>query len=258
MYYLDRLINQWAVQYNVAVIVGIHAAKGSQNGNDHSAPTNPGNIYWDKYQENIANTIEVARFLADRYRYAPAFLGLELINEPTNVDTTKLKQYYTTAYNVIRATGNDCILVVSPLLSEQNEGSAGNWENFPLLSHVWLDWHKYLIWGFDGQTASWLMNQGVAEIASEISKWTGNPLLIGEWSLASPGSAVFTDTTLKQYANNMINTLNVVKGGWTFWTWKQGNGGPRGNGQGGWCFRDLLRDCIVNPKWWDSKSTKCL
>jgi glucan 1,3-beta-glucosidase len=64
--YLDLLIDQWAVlKYNVAVLVGIHAVKGSQNGKDHSAPSNPGNINWEKYQENIDNTVEGARFLAD-------------------------------------------------------------------------------------------------------------------------------------------------------------------------------------------------
>ena len=151
MAYLDRLINQWAVKYNVAVLVDIHSAKGSQNGNDHSAPPNPGNVYWDKYQENIDNTVEVARFLADRYRNSVAFLGIELLNEPSNaLNADKLKQYYISAYNVIRNTGNGCVLVTSPILQEQNVGTASNWENFmppPTYQNVWHDWHKYLIRG---------------------------------------------------------------------------------------------------------------
>ena len=101
------------------------------------------------------------------------------------------------------------------------------------------------------------MNQGVQLIANDISKWNGNWLLMGEWSLASPGSATFTDATLKQYFVNMFNTMNTMHSGWTYWTWKQGSGGPRGNGEGAWCLRDLLRDCVVNPKLWDSTSTKC-
>lgn len=229
---MDRLINEWALKYNVAVLVDIHGAKGSQNGNDHSAPSNPGNIYWDKYQENIDNTVEVARFLAARYQNAPAFLGVELLNEPTNVDANKLKQYYTTAWDVIRATGNDCILVTSPILYEQNAGTANNWENFLRQPNVWHDWHKYLIWGYEGQTANWIMNQGVNGVASEINAWTGNPLMMGEWCLAAPDSAVFTDVTLTQYANNYITAISAMKGGWTFWTWKQGNGGARPNGAG--------------------------
>jgi len=259
LFYLDRLINEWAVKYNVAVLVDIHAAKGSQNGNDHSAPTNPGNIYWDSYQENIDNTVEVARFLAARYRNAPAFLGVELLNEPTNVNADKLKQYYITAYDAIRSTGNDCILVTSPILWEQNPGTGNNWENFmrePQYTNVWMDWHKYLIWGYEGQTADWIMNQGVNGVASDINSWTGNPLMMGEWCMAAPDSAVFTDTTLTQYANNYINAINAMKGGWTMWTWKQGSY-PRPNGGGGWSMRDLLRDCIINPKLWDPTNNKC-
>ena len=196
----------------------------------------------------------MARFFADRYRDAPAFLGLSLLNEPTSVNASKLQQYYTTAHDAIRETGNDCILVISPILWEQNSGTSNQWENFMRQSHVWHDWHKYLIWGFEGKTADWIMNQGVKDIATDIAKWSGNPLLMGEWSLASTESAKFTDATLKQYANNMISKLTALNGGWTFWTWKQGNGGHRGNGQGGWCLKDLLRDCIVNPKLWDNSS----
>jgi len=250
--YLDRLINTWAIKYNVAVLVGIHSAKGSQNGDDHSAPPVPGTIYWDKYQENIDNTVEVARFLANRYKNVPSFLGVELLNEP-KCDTGKLKQFYTTAYNAIRATGNNCLLITSPLLWEQNQGTANNWENFLRAPNVWHDFHKYLIWGFDGKSADWLMNQGVQTVAGDITAWTGNPLIIGEWSLAAPGSATFTDATLKQYATNMITKGLGAASGWTFWTWKQGYG-SRGNG---WCMRDLFRDCFINPKLWDPTSTKC-
>ncbi len=97
------------------------------------------------------------------------------------------------------------------------------------------------------------MNQGVQTVAGDITSWTGNPLIIGEWSLAAPGSATFTDATLKQYATNMITKGLGAAAGWTFWTWKQGYG-SRGNG---WCMRDLFRDCFINPKLWDPTSTKC-
>jgi glucan 1,3-beta-glucosidase len=59
--YLDRLVKEWARTYNVAVLVCIHAAKGSQNGRDHSAAPDIGKTYWDKYPENVAHTIEVRK-----------------------------------------------------------------------------------------------------------------------------------------------------------------------------------------------------
>lgn len=47
--HLDNLIKHWANKYNVAVFISFHAAKGSQNGMDHSAPTDPGKSYWGSY-----------------------------------------------------------------------------------------------------------------------------------------------------------------------------------------------------------------
>nr|CAH0109555.1 unnamed protein product [Daphnia galeata] len=260
LYYLDRLVKEWAMKYNVAVLICIHAAKGSQNGNDHSSPPDPGQVYWSQYPENIDNTIEVARFLASRYRYTPSFLGVELLNEPTSVDVAKLKDYYIRAYDAIRKTGNDCILVTSPILWEQNPGTSSDWENFmpsPTYTNMWHDWHKYLIWGYEGQSADWIMTEGVALIAADIAKWTGAPLVMGEWCLAAPSSATFTDETLKQYANNYITMMEAMKGGWTMWTWKQEWGNPRPDGQGGWSMKDLINDCIIDPKLWDSSSTLC-
>ena len=78
--YLDLLIRDWAQNHNVAVLVSLHAAKGSQNGADHSSPPSPGHAFWSQYTENVANTIEVARFLADRYRHDNAFLGIGLFH----------------------------------------------------------------------------------------------------------------------------------------------------------------------------------
>ena len=98
-------------------MISIHAAKGSQNGNDHSAAPDPGKTYWAQYPENVRNTVDFAVFLADRYRYDPAFLGIGLLNEPTgSTDEPTLKAYYETAIKEIRGTGNDCILSISPLL----------------------------------------------------------------------------------------------------------------------------------------------
>lgn len=251
LFYLDRLIRDWALKHNVSVLVDIHAAKGSQNGMDHSAPPDYNQAYWSQYQENIDNTVELATVLAERYRNDPAFLGIELMNEPNGVDINKLKEYYLKVNDLVRFVGNDCFLVNSPILTQQNQGTAGNWENFtpvPPYTKMWHDWHKYLIWGFEGQSAEWIITEGVATVQNDLARWTGNDIIMGEWCLAS--NAKFTDDLLKQYATNMFNTLRACKAGWTFWTWKQGDGSPRGDGEGGWSFRDLLRDRIVTPSMW--------
>ena len=69
---------------------------------------------------------------------------------------------------------------------------------------AWHDWHKYLTLGFEGQTADWIMNNGVDLIASDITRRTGVPLIMSEWSVASSKSAKFTDDTPMKYAKNKI------------------------------------------------------
>lgn len=44
--YLDTLINCWAVQYNVSVMISLHAHQGSQNGYEYSAPTGKDVVSW--------------------------------------------------------------------------------------------------------------------------------------------------------------------------------------------------------------------
>ncbi|CAF1391167.1 unnamed protein product [Didymodactylos carnosus] len=82
--YLDKAIKQWAPKYNLLVLISMHAAKGSQNGQDHSSPSSPGNTYWSNYPENVQNTLDNVEFLARRYNNDASFLGISLLNEPSD------------------------------------------------------------------------------------------------------------------------------------------------------------------------------
>lgn len=195
-----------------------------------------------------------ARFIADRYQNSPAFLGLDLLNEPTGLDPAKMKSYYNQVHSVIRETENDCILVAAPLLYEQQPGEPNNWELLtpsPDYFNAWQDWHLYLIWGFEGKSPDYLMTNGVATIKDSIDKWNGTAsLLVGECSFAYIAGTKFTDAQLTQYGINLFGALEKASAGWIYWTWKEGNDAPRANGDGDWCMRCLLRDKIINPSMW--------
>lgn len=90
--YLDRAIREWAPKYGILVIISLHAAKGSQNGNDHSSPQNPGNSYWSGYQENVRNTLDAVEWLARRYSNDLSFLGIGLLNEPAGKTKAKINK----------------------------------------------------------------------------------------------------------------------------------------------------------------------
>ncbi len=79
----------------------IHAAPGSQSGNQDTAPPdNTGNIYWDKYAANPAQTADSIELYAQRYANEPALLGFCLLNEPGhqtssgNINIGTIQAYY--------------------------------------------------------------------------------------------------------------------------------------------------------------------
>ncbi|KNA10970.1 hypothetical protein SOVF_139380 [Spinacia oleracea] len=53
-------------KYGIQVITDLHAAPGSQNGNEHSA-TRDGSLDWGKTDETVQQSVDVIDFLASRY-----------------------------------------------------------------------------------------------------------------------------------------------------------------------------------------------
>nr|CCA15861.1 unnamed protein product [Albugo laibachii Nc14] len=247
LFFLDQLINVWCLEHEIAVIVDIHAARGSQNGMEHSAPPTPGVCYWSDYPENIEDTVHVAEFLSSRYRNSPAFLGLGLLNEPNYpLDPIKTKDYYLQAYKKIRSSGNDCILIVSPMLSEQNpphlENFMGSNENY---YNVWVDWHPYFIWGYEKCSNKEIL-QAIEQYRKTVNKWKGNRLFFGEWSLGAPGCIGNDRKKLKEFADAQMRAFNnrMTAAGWTFWTWKHSS--DTQPDPCGWSMRQLLREEILH------------
>lgn len=238
--YLDMLIRDWANKYNVAVLISFHAVKGSQSGMDHSSPPDPGKSYWGLYKENVDNAIAVNNFLAERYKNEPAFLGIGMLNEPSGSTTnTVLKDYYTRSYDVIRRH-TSAYVTHAPLLYEQ--GPNNGWSGFfspPLYYNCLHEWHKYLIWGFEGWSEERLMSEGINLLKNELSSWKGNWLFIGEFSVAAPQP--FWDTNkFRKYAKDYFEAMNIAYGGWTYWSWRVS--GDTNPGRSSWSMRNLIRN----------------
>ncbi|CAG2177526.1 unnamed protein product, partial [Oppiella nova] len=92
--YIDKVFD-WGQKYGIGILLGMHAAPGSQNGQDHSSPTQyPGQINWDKSDSNIGQTVDSMELYAKRYGSKPALFGFYLLNEPAHINITKLQDYY--------------------------------------------------------------------------------------------------------------------------------------------------------------------
>ncbi|TMW66883.1 hypothetical protein Poli38472_011999 [Pythium oligandrum] len=243
--YLDVLIKDWAVKHNVAVLVSIHGAKGSQNGADHSAPVEPGKCYWSKFKENVDNTINMAKFLGDRYKDEVAFLGIGLLNEPNgDTDEKVLNQYYEDAYKAVRASGNDCILTIMPLLYKQDAENLNGFMEAPAYKNVWVEWHPYFIWGYAGQEADEIVSKSISkDFQEKLNKWNNRPnsnkLFFGEWSLANTGQFPNGDSPdFERWTQAQSTVMDQAKGGWTYWSWRLYGDET---GFNAWSMRSVLR-----------------
>lgn len=241
--YLDTLINVWAVKYNVAVMVSLHAHKGSQNGMDHSAPVKMWKVEWSDDLTNVQSSLRYATFIAHRYKNSPAFLGLNLMNEPTKgVDYPVLLQYYKDAYKAIREDGNDCIIVTSPWLQDQGPPTMADFMPCPTYYNVWHEYHAYYKWGWEHVPMESVFEQAANYGNSHILPWTGNPLFMGEWSLATADEAAMTDDLLKKFAQVQMKVLESAPAGWAFWAWRHDDENKMTSG---WSMRQLLRKGII-------------
>ncbi|OQR81974.1 hypothetical protein THRCLA_11246 [Thraustotheca clavata] len=221
--YLDKAF-RWARRSQLKVLVGIHAAMGSQNGDQHSAPPVSGKIQWFDKQEYVDNTLDVVEFIVRRYQNHPAFLGIGLLNEPQHSnDATKfatLKKYYEDAHKLIRQNlHSDCIITFSNAYNEKTEYQQV-WQSFLKNDpNVWAEVHKYYIWGFEGQTFDQIKQYVQGHEAQWIKSWPGAELYVGEWSLANHEATFnLTDSQKQEYADIMTTVFQPTH--WSYWTWK--------------------------------------
>lgn len=230
--YLDWAF-EMAEKYRLYVLLDLHGAKGSQNGNDHSGRVEAGSLFFD--QSNRHETISVIRALADRYKSSPSLWGIELLNEPKiNVLTYfQLRNFYRKAYGETVNTAYPGTYVVFSdafmprLLSGMLRLKAG----YPLAMDI--HWYQF------GKTEleKYLSSLGnrpktIADLQRK------QPVIIGEWS------GMLSHETLIGYSNSdktELQRLHIERqlaayeraAGWFYWTYKTEE-------KGIWNFRHLV------------------
>ena len=147
---IDAFI-QKAKKYHLAVVLDLHGAFGTQNGNDHSIDSRNYDYLWDKGEVGKAfreKTLTTWKTLAERYKDETNILGFDLLNEPAgddssvdNTTTTGKVQwdYYDELYKTIRSIDPDHILIMESCWNGENLPSPGTygWKN------VVYEFHHY-------------------------------------------------------------------------------------------------------------------
>lgn len=226
-----------AEKYNLKVLLDLHGAPGSQNGNDHSGRV--GAADWYRVTQFRERTIEVCEQLARRYRDSTAFWGLELLNEPRVLPfQLKLRSFYRRAFRRVsqivrpgtRIVMNDAF--TPRLMSTVTWGLRArpvaldiHWYHFTAVAfkYIPLDWYWRLV-GWHGRLIKRLRR--------------GRGIVIGEWSGVIAGEVLAKFPVSEHHEiqrRNIERQLDAYKhaDAWCYWTYKT-------EAPGIWNFRSLV------------------
>ena len=234
----------WAVRmaekYDLKVLICMHGAKGSQNGNDHSGRKGP--ALWYASNANRATTRDVLVRLTARYADKPHVWGIELLNEPkVGLFQWKLRRFYRQSYRAIQAVGRPGLRVVysdafSPRLMS---GALRADRSFPIvLDHHW--YHGFFPDWFQARLPfaayEWYMRHVRQPMLERISK--AQPVIVGEWNGVIGGGKLNRYPQPEHAAIvrwHIALQVAVYRNleGWFYWNYKHQDGGV-------FDFRDMV------------------
>lgn len=242
----------WAVRmakkYSIEVLICLHGAPGSQNGHDHSG--NKGEARWHDEPALQAQTVDVLRRLAERYKHDEQVWGIELLNEPkTGLFQKTLRRFYKDAYRAIAEVGRPGLVVVYHDAFTPRLLSGALW---PYREHpVYLDHHWYhffmprFIQPHIPFKLYYLYLKFKKVTLRNISKT--QPVIIGEWNGIIGGEKL--NKYPQQQHNGIVAQHLAVQfevfgevAGWFYWSYKTQE-------RGIFHFRSLVEDGVITmPK----------
>jgi glucan 1,3-beta-glucosidase len=250
---LDRAFD-WAEEFNLLVMLDLHAAPGCQNGFDNGGIKDV--CEWHTKQEYFDHTVSVLARLAERYGQRKALHAIEVLNEPRwDVPTDYLKRYNTAAYHAIR---QHCRPEKVAVVFHDGFRDFREYLGFmqaPEFRNVIFDIHRYQcfaredidmdIYGHIQKAAIEWKNEADA-INSDLQL----PTVCGEWSLGLDLKVVslwaegpynhalqqmdgFQEhTAFRGFAAAQLMAFEKYRG-WFFWSYKTET-------TPAWCFRDCV------------------
>lgn len=235
-----------AGKYNLKVIIDIHTAPGSQNGQDHSGKT--GKIEWHRDDRNIEKSLDFVLKLSERYNDRANLWGIELLNEPHGrIPKRILKDYYLNAYKIVREICGEQVRVIisdgfNPYI----------WHSFMAglsFKNTITDTHLYQCFNRKDKKLDLVghLHKAKKEWSQQIAKIREQkPVIVGEWSLGlDPATFAGVDendkkAALKKYANAQLLAFQEADG-WFFWNYKTED-------MPGWNFRLCVETGLLPEK----------
>lgn len=178
--YVDKAFT-WAKRHGLQIVLDLHGAPGSQNGEMHSG--RQGSIGWTE-PVHIEQTLALLERLAGRYGQRSELRGISFLNEPSShIPVRTMGQFYRQAYMRLKPlVHEDAWLIFSDTFRPWRWFWRLPKQDFPGL---YVDYHHYQIF-------SWLDKQ----LPARLQLWRArhmlpgtlrrmaqhHPVIIGEWS----------------------------------------------------------------------------
>ncbi|KAE8231054.1 hypothetical protein CF326_g3935 [Tilletia indica] len=237
--YVARAIN-WAAKYDIGVIVDMHGAYGSQNGQSHSGISDGSTDFFT--DANMKLTADMLVWIANEISDVTNVVGIQLLNEPQ--DRAELWPWYNRTMDAMRNASSYAATV--PLYFhdafklEKGAKFVSRRSDFVVQDH-----HSYYVYTPSDIALS--AKAHIRQISGQISDWMSGQsdvarrnLIVGEWSCAladnSKQQSSDPEGDQARFCEAQRDVYATTSAGWTFWSYKMENCDKNA----GWCFQGAV------------------
>lgn len=242
--YLDKVLN-WCQRQNIYCILDLHSAPGSQNPDWHSDSKGKTLLWKDKdFQEK---TVEIWRFLADRYKEADFLAGYDLLNEPVCKDTKKILKIYKEITKAIREVDKNHMIFLEGGDYAQDLDFLGRPFGENLVYSIHFYWPLDFVFNFQRNLVYPGKISGVYWSKSKLKRvllkyyklkkrWKV-PIYVGEFGMNSRCPYCHKEYL---WLKDTLEIFEEFEFHWTYWTYKAVAGGS---------YPDGIFQYLDNPEW---------
>ncbi|KAJ7172603.1 glycoside hydrolase [Mycena filopes] len=222
-----------AADHGIGVLVDLHGAVGSQNGQPHSGVSDKHVGLFDT-ESNMNKTIDVLTFLTETLCNVTNVLGIQILNEPEN--NPKLLDFYNRAISTMRrvpGASSFPIYVHDAFNLTEFSNFVSQRSDFIVQDH-----HSYFVFSPEDEQKS--ASQHTKDIETSLSdslalaSAEGRNLIIGEWSCALTPQSLSNepdqDAARENFCKAQLDVYTTTTTGWSFWSYK------KEDCDNGWCF----------------------
>ncbi|KAF8575791.1 glycoside hydrolase family 5 protein [Ramaria rubella] len=235
-----RTINM-AASVSIGVLIDLHGAVGSQNGQPHSGISDgQTNLFTNSAYQT--QTIAVLTFLTQQLALVNNVVGIQLLNEPLNVP--QLTDFYTRALTTVRATSPQAATFPFYVhdgfdLQRFNQYISAR-QDFVVQDH-----HSYFVFTpkDDAESPASHIQDITGSIGQSLataSQSQRNNLVVAEWSCAltpqSLAQAQDPEAAQKRFCEGQMEVYQNTTAGWSFWSYKK----EGCSSDEGWCFKNAV------------------